>query len=155
MASTDEFRTTSRANQAPDSPLSRPIGYWLKRLDRVIDERFARELKQVDLGRRDWQVLHTVAKGPVSPEEVEAALTPFWVPGAVTWPETRNALLHHGLIREEGAMLHLTPDGERIHAELFAAVGDTRHRLMDGIPDEDFVRTIETLAKMAANVERL
>ncbi|MGB3304562.1 MAG: hypothetical protein WBA63_00115 [Thermomicrobiales bacterium] len=147
--------SSSRPNTAPDSPLSRPIGYWLKRLDRAIDERFARELKRVDLGRRDWQVLHTIAKGPVAPEEVEAALTPFWIPGAVTWPETRDALLHRGLIREEGTKLHLTPEGELVHADLFAAVGDTRHRLMDGIPDEDYVRTIETLAMMAANVERL
>jgi len=147
--------SSSRPEAAPDSPLSRPIGYWLKRLDRAIDERFARELKRMNLGRRDWQVLHTIAKGTVAPEEVEAALRPFWVPGTVTWPETRDALLHRGLIREEDALLHLTPDGERIHAELFAAVGDTRHRLMDGIPDDDYVRTIETLAKMVENVERL
>jgi hypothetical protein len=37
----------------------RPIGYWLKKLDRLIDAQFERQLGEAKLSRRQWQLIHT------------------------------------------------------------------------------------------------
>src|SRR6476646_7859095 len=42
----------------------RPIGYWLKHLDRLIADSFSRALAADELTRRHWQVLNTLARGP-------------------------------------------------------------------------------------------
>ena len=44
----------------------RPIGYWLKHLDRLIEATFDRTLADVGLGRRHWQTLNTLAGGPAT-----------------------------------------------------------------------------------------
>ena len=56
---------------------ARPIGYWLKHLDRLIDDSFSRALAADELTRRHWQVLNTAARGPASPAELTQALEPF------------------------------------------------------------------------------
>lgn len=43
----------------------RPIGYWLKELDRLINERFDEDLAAGELSRRHWQMLHSLAEGRV------------------------------------------------------------------------------------------
>ena len=34
----------------------RPIGHWLKKLDRLIDAQFERQLGEAGLSRRQWQL---------------------------------------------------------------------------------------------------
>jgi len=50
--------------------LRRPIGWWLKeagaRLDAALDDVLARH----DVGRRDWQVLATLARSPARRTDV-------------------------------------------------------------------------------------
>jgi hypothetical protein len=46
-----------------NAPL-RPIGYWLKRLDRAIEDGFDRDLASWSLTRRHWQILNTLSGGP-------------------------------------------------------------------------------------------
>ena len=55
----------------------RPIGYWLKHLDRLIETTFSRTLAGQGLTRRHWQVLNTLAHGPASPADLTKALNPF------------------------------------------------------------------------------
>jgi hypothetical protein len=40
----------------------RPIGYWLKHLDRLIEDTFERTLSMEGLTRRHWQVLNTLER---------------------------------------------------------------------------------------------
>src|SRR5215813_2415405 len=55
----------------------RPIGYWLKHLDRLIEDTFSRALAEQGLTRRHWQVLNTLAREPAGPAELTKALDPF------------------------------------------------------------------------------
>ncbi|MFC9229389.1 hypothetical protein ACFTZI_10550 [Streptomyces decoyicus] len=56
----------------------KPIGYYLKALDVLIDEDFARSLSAHELTRRDWQVLNSLAlQGPLTGPPVSAR-TPCW-----------------------------------------------------------------------------
>lgn len=62
----------------------RPIGYWLKHLDGLIDENFERTLAGEGVTRRQWQALNTLHKRPSTQAEIAEALKPFLVddPGA-------------------------------------------------------------------------
>ena len=44
----------------------RPIGYWLKKLDRLIDKHFELQLSNAGLARRQWQLLNLlkIIRGP-------------------------------------------------------------------------------------------
>jgi hypothetical protein len=55
----------------------RPIGYWLKHVDRLIDETLLRTLSADDLSRRHWQVLNTLAAGPANVRALADVLRPF------------------------------------------------------------------------------
>ena len=43
--------------------IDRPIGYWLKKLDRLIDNHFDLQLSNAGLTRRQWQLLNLL-RGP-------------------------------------------------------------------------------------------
>jgi hypothetical protein len=53
----------------------RPIGFWLKLVDRLIDERLDGTLG--DLTRRHWQVLNVVQQGQVDQREIDTRVRPF------------------------------------------------------------------------------
>jgi hypothetical protein len=56
---------------------SRPLGYWLKHLDHLIEQAFERTLAAHSLTRRHWQVLHTIAAAPPSTAALEEELGLF------------------------------------------------------------------------------
>ena len=55
-------------------PDEKPIGYWLKLLDRRIDESFDAIFAEHQLSRRHWQVLNVLRHG----DDPAEALRPFW-----------------------------------------------------------------------------
>jgi ABC-type branched-subunit amino acid transport system ATPase component len=57
----------------------RPIGYWLKRLDGLIEENFERTLAGDGVTRRQWQALNTLHQRPSTQAELAEALQPFLV----------------------------------------------------------------------------
>jgi hypothetical protein len=61
----------------PNLREQRPFGYWIKHIDRRIEENFGLLLAEEGLDRRRWQVLNTIAHGPISPDDLDRALAPF------------------------------------------------------------------------------
>jgi hypothetical protein len=55
----------------------RPVGYWLKLVDRMIDEQFASTLEEHGVTRRQWQLLSVLSQGPATVEQLDAAVAPF------------------------------------------------------------------------------
>lgn len=126
----------------------RPIGFWLKLVDRLIDARLEAALG--DLTRRHWQVLNVVQQGPVSQSEIDARVRPFLVGNQTTVRETTD-------LRERGwlagaDMLALTDLGTQEFARLLAIISADRQQLMDGIPGAEYAATVATLEKMARNL---
>ena len=58
-----------------DAP--RPIGFWLKLVDRLIDEQFASTLEEHGVTRRQWQLLNVLSQGDATVEQLDAAVAPF------------------------------------------------------------------------------
>lgn len=133
----------------------KPIGYWLKHLDTLIDADFERALADSGLSRRHWQILHSLNAGPRSTGELTAALRPFWAEGAITLDDALEALRARGwVVRAAGdGPYALTPLGADGHAAVAERIGVTRRRLMDGMTDEQYTETVRVLSRMAANLE--
>ncbi len=126
----------------------RPIGYWLKEVDRLIEESFERLLAEENLTRRDWQVLNTLAGGRSRSAEVDAALAPFQ-PSVAPVVE---ALVARGWARRDGDAIELTTEGGTAHALISERVLAHRRALIDGISAEEYAAMIELLERMANNL---
>ncbi|MEV4234939.1 hypothetical protein AB0J47_07155 [Nocardia sp. NPDC049737] len=129
----------------------RPIGYWLKELDRRIDARFADDLAASGLTRRHWQILNSLAEGPRSATDVRDGLAPFWNDPS-EWGVQLAQLVDRGDITDDSGTLALTEPGRISHHQAYALIGKRRRAMLDGITDDQYVATVRLLEKMAENM---
>lgn len=140
-------------------PADKPIGYWLKHLDRLVERRFEEALAGQGLARRHWQVLATtkraVAQRPAaSRQALVDALLPFWGKGASTVNEVLVDLIGRGWIAQDADGLYsLTPTGAAAHTAVAAEVDTVRTLLCEGMSEEEYAQTIRILARMAHNLD--
>ena len=124
----------------------RPIGYWLKHLDRLIEQSFERTLGAEGLTRRHWQVLNTLVAGPTSGEALLVALKPFVGINASAVEAVIDDLFDcNWLRRDDGGDLELSVDGRSAHAALMKRVEQTRQLLRRGVSDDEYTRAVEIL----------
>jgi DNA-binding MarR family transcriptional regulator len=132
----------------------RPIGYWLKHLDRLIEDTFSRTLSEQRLTRRHWQVLNTLARDPASPAELTKALDPF-LRDDQTGPAAVVAdLIHRDWVgHDHDGRLRLTRHGRTAHQTTQEQVQQTRGLMLHGIGAGEYTAAIDILSRMAANLE--
>ena len=129
----------------------RPIGWWVRRLDALLEEAVDAVVTGEGLTRRHWQVLHALAAGPADAAEVLAALADF--PGDVE--TVVSDLVARGWVARMGdGRVGLTPDGVAAHDRVSRAVGRVRRHVADGLSRSEYERTILVLARMVTNIER-
>jgi hypothetical protein len=132
----------------------RPIGYWLKHLDRLIERTFERSLADQGLSRRDWQTMNVLSAGPHDAEGLAAALRPFWGEGAVALDEVVGGLERRGWI-SPGAdrRFALTALGLEAHRAVSERVQETRRRSLEGLTEGQYRAAVDTLRRMTENLE--
>ncbi|OMI37325.1 MarR family winged helix-turn-helix transcriptional regulator [Streptomyces sparsogenes] len=133
----------------------KPIGYWLKHLDGLIEADFARALDAGGLARRHWQTLNSLSAGPSTPDQLADALRPFWGEGAITLDEVLDELERRGWVARDGSggPYALTPLGVEGHAAAAERIGAARRRITDGVTDDEYLATVGVLRRMAENLE--
>ena len=140
----------------------RPLGYWLAAIEGPLRENMRGVFATFGVTRREWRTLTTLHEGPASAAEVEASLPPRrgHRPGGperpTAAPRTIEQLLD-GFVARGWANLDrgsyaLTAEGERIHDAVLTNVQTVRASVTAGIPDADYVTTMATLERIAANV---
>jgi DNA-binding MarR family transcriptional regulator len=134
-------------------PDRRPIGFWLKLVDRLIDAGFDRLLGEAGLTRRHWQVLTTLQEGPATLGELDTAVAPFLDERAPTVRPVLDDLAARGWVAwaADGRACS-TPAGGAAQAALLAEVSASRRRVADGITAEEYGATVAVLRRMAANL---
>ena len=131
----------------------RPIGFWLKLVDRLLDEGFERLLDGAGLTRRHWQVLTALQTGPVTGQELDARLAPFLDEREPTTGPVVDDLAGRGwATRTADGRAAVTPAGAAAHERLLADVSAHRRRVTDGITAEEFRATVAALERMATNL---
>jgi DNA-binding MarR family transcriptional regulator len=132
----------------------RPIGYWLKHLDRLIEDTFSRTLAEQGLTRRHWQVLNTLARDPAGPAELTKALDPFLRDDRAGQATVVADLVHRDWAgRDHDGLLRLTPHGRTAHQRTQEQVQQTRELMVHGISADQYAAVIDILSRMAANLE--
>ncbi|MEV0793035.1 hypothetical protein [Kribbella sp. NPDC050459] len=149
---------------------NKPIGWWLKEVDRLLEASFEQLLAADNLTRRQWQALNAAAThrrppaahaqsntatqelglpGPAAPGAgIAEALAPFLSGDPAEVVAVTGPLVARGWLVGEG----LTADGERALEALSVKVRAQRRRVVAGISDEEYLATVDVLRRMAGNL---
>jgi DNA-binding MarR family transcriptional regulator len=134
-----------------DTP--RPIGYWLKLVDRLIDEQFASTLEEHGVTRRQWQLLNVLSREPATVEQLDAAVAPFLV------SDDDESSLDHLTELIDSAWVDATPTGYELtdrgrsaFERLAEVVAAQRTIVADGVTPEQYEQTVAVLERMARNL---
>ncbi|GAA3217775.1 hypothetical protein ACFP63_08960 [Oerskovia jenensis] len=157
---TEHATEQAPAPSAGPSPGERPVGYWLKLVDRLIDQSFDDVFLRTGLTRRHWQVLNMIRDGVSDATTVDSVLSPFATPGGTGVATGQAAgvsaeisdLRTRGWIAQGGSGWEVTVAGRHAYHDLLDAVSITRERLAEGITREQYDQTIATLEQMARNL---
>ena len=131
----------------------RPIGYWLKKLDRLIDGQFERQLGEAGLSRRQSQLLNLLEDGPRSAPELQTELEPFLQDEPDELSEALSGLITRGWAASQDNVVSLTETGQAQFGLVRTKVTQLRQSSMAGISPEEYQATIGVLSRMAANLE--
>jgi DNA-binding MarR family transcriptional regulator len=131
----------------------RQIGYWLKKLDRLIDGQFERQLEEAGLSRRQWQLLNLLDDRPRSIPELQSALEPFLQEDPDDLSDALSGLVTRGWADSQDNIVTLAKTGRAQFGLVKAKVAELRQALTAGISADEYQATIDVLARMAANIE--
>jgi|SRR5690554_3812055 len=131
----------------------RPIGFWLKLVDRLIDERFAAIIEEHGVTRRQWQLLGVLEAGPAPAEQLDQAIAPFIDPGTdESAAEHLAELVDSDWITIEGPVYSLTERGRGAFGRLQEVVDNLRDQTSEGLTQEQYETTLSALEQMAVNL---
>lgn len=125
----------------------RPIGFWLKLVDRLIDRSFDDALGEHELTRRHWQVLNSC---PSTVTALDSDLAPFLAEGESVRPVVDDLTARAWI--QVGAEVALTGTGTTALAKLREDVDVTRQRLMADLTPQQYAATVRVLRQMAVNL---
>jgi DNA-binding MarR family transcriptional regulator len=132
----------------------RPIGYWLKRLDRLIEDGFERTLIDQGLTRRHWQLLNVVHEGPTTRGAATGKMASFLVDGRVELDRAVDDLSRRGLVTaHDDDTLSLTDEGERAFKGVQEKVGEFRKLVTKGLGEDEYDKIVDALERMTGNLE--
>ncbi|MCK6066125.1 MULTISPECIES: MarR family winged helix-turn-helix transcriptional regulator [Microbacterium] len=125
---------------SPDSPPDRPLGFWLRTVDSLLDDAFAEVLAGDDLSRRDWMLLNAVDGHRTAP----------WLAQRLARRGGRvRRLAERGWIEETADGWALTDAGRDARERLATAVGGIRDRVAGAVDPEDFASMLTSLEAIA------
>ena len=133
--------------------IDRPIGYWLKKVDGLIDWHFERQLGDAGLTRRQWQVVNLLEDGPRSIPELQAELEPFLRDSPDELSDAVSGLVSRGWADSQNNVISLTATGEAQFGLVKAKVAELRRASTLGISPEEYQTAVDVLARMAANLD--
>ena len=138
-----------------DTP--RPIGFWLKLVDRLIDEQFASTLEEQGVTRRQWQLLNVLTKEPATVEQLDAAVAPFL--SAATDDDPAESSTEHLAELLDSAWLDATAEGYALtdrgrgaFERLELVVAGQRTQVAEGITPDQYEQAVAVLERMARNL---
>ncbi|GAA3709687.1 hypothetical protein GCM10022377_24190 [Zhihengliuella alba] len=134
----------------------KPLGYWLKLVDSLINEQFAVSLDEHGITRLQWQLLNSLAQEPATLRQLSHRLAPFLAPTPDDEPDTiaehLAELVDSGWVTDAAGSLTLTDQGRLGWEKLDETVAGMREASGEGIPREDYATTVRTLHRMAINL---
>lgn len=130
------------------------IGYWFLLLHQKFEEDTAAALREENLTRRQWQVLHAVAIGVDSVVGVDKAFAPFLVVDRVPTlrPVVEQLAARGWFTVEQDGRVRLTASGDAAHARANDLVEAHAGKSLRGISEQEFATANAVLSKIAGNL---
>ncbi len=131
--------TTNDTNPTiPTSP--RPFGFWLRLIDRRIDDAMRELFAAEGITRRDWRRLNLIAGTVTDPRMTERL---------ASRPERVAPLVERGWVAGEPGAWRLTESGDAARAALHERVSSLRTKVAGAVSPEDFATTLASLEAIA------
>ncbi|MEV4434609.1 hypothetical protein [Streptomyces sp. NPDC049585] len=145
---------TTQDTALPDVRIHRPLGYWLKSIDRSIEESFARLLADENLTRRGWQVLNTVSYEPITVAGVDETMAAFLSATEPTMRPYVEALTARGWARPTHTdTFELTEAGRAAHRRISERIGAERARMMECLTPDEYGVLMDLLQRLATHLD--
>jgi hypothetical protein len=130
----------------------RPIGYWLRLVDGLINDQFAHTLDEHGVTRMQWQLLNVLARGPASVEMLDAAVAPFLAAQGETTLDHLTELIESAWVDATPTGYELTERGHGALDRLTNVVTEQRTVMAAGVAETEYLTTTSTLERMARNL---
>lgn len=128
---------------------ARPVGFWLKLVDTLIEEQFEAVLEEHGVTRRQWQLLNVLRRGPADRAALDAEVAPFLDGEELSADEHLAELLESGWVAPGYS---LTDAGSTALSALGELVAGLRERAARGIDEAEYATTLSVLERMAGNL---
>ncbi|TAP25249.1 MarR family transcriptional regulator [Arthrobacter sp. S41] len=132
----------------------RPLGYWLKLVDSLIDEQFAATLEEHGVTRRQWQVLNLLEHQPASEAQLNTDLSPFFAsedePQSLS--EHLAELVESGWVTVHNGEYSITGRGHTSLLKLSELVEKIRTQFGQDLDGSEYDAVIQTLEKIARSL---
>lgn len=130
---------TTDTNNNNENNDTRPFGYWITAVDRLIRAEFATVFEDEGITRRDWRMLNRIDGTYAAPAASDRPLHPR---------KLRN-LLELGWVERTKEGWTLTEPGARAKQRLGAAVDEIRARVAGAVSPEEYATMTASLEKIA------
>lgn len=131
----------------------RPIGFWLKLVDQLIDEQFASTLEEHGVTRRQWQLLNVLTTEPATVERLDAAVAPFLSADVAESSADHLAeLVDSGWVAVTRGEYELLDRGRSAFERLTDVVAAQRTLMTEGLSQQQYDETLAVLERMARNM---
>ncbi|MBF6672093.1 MULTISPECIES: MarR family winged helix-turn-helix transcriptional regulator [Glutamicibacter] len=132
----------------------RPLGYWLKLVDSLIDEQFAATLEEHGVTRRQWQVLNLLEQQPATEAQLNAGLSPFFA--SEDEPQSLNEhlaeLVESGWVTVHDGEYSITDRGHISLLKLSELVEKIRTQFGQDLDGSEYDAVVQTLEKIARSL---
>ena len=123
---------------------SRPFGYWLRAVDRLLAREFETAFENEGITRREWRLL-SLLDGDLDAPELTARLERHG-------GKKLRALTERGWISRTGDAWTLTDEGRAAKARLSESVDAIRAKVAASVSEQDFATTLASLEAIARSL---
>jgi nitroreductase len=143
---------TTREPSAVASP-HRPLDFWLKLVDTLINLHFQAMLEEHGIGRRQWEMMRMLSRRAATQEDLDTALAPFLPANEPSSSTAELAELRDsGWLTELDGVYQLTERGLVVHQRLDDVFAQKNSELAEGVPPGEYALVVSVLERIAANL---
>lgn len=129
----------SEAQPGHGNASTRPLGFWLRAVDRLLTREFAAALDSEGVGRREWMILNLIDGTVEAPQLAER----------IRRSKKVRSLVERGWVEDVDGEWRLTDDGRAAKARLTEVVDGLRSRVTAAVGPEAFATTLASLETIA------